>query len=81
VVRIHFGRSISKIILEIGNLEGCIGDNVDHKEVEEYVSEINRRLKERDIGATLILRKAVEWDKQADYRLIVREIKRRSSLP
>ena len=56
--------------------KGCIGDDVDYNYVRKCVDEVNRQLREKGIKAKLILQKAVEWDKRADYRLIVRQVKR-----
>ncbi len=66
---------MSKIMSEMGKLKGCIGDDVDHDYARKCVNEVNQQLREKGIKAKLILQKAVEWDKRADYRLIVRKIK------
>jgi len=58
---------MSEIMSEMGKLKGCIGDDVDYNYARKCVDEVNRQLIEKGTKVKLIIQKAVEWDKKADY--------------
>ena len=81
MVKIRLGKSLRNLDLNLfltlenagfhNVLEYISKNNVSLSKVEKFIKEINEILKKR--GLRIDIRKAVSWDKKADYRLILRK--------
>jgi hypothetical protein len=72
MARIHFGtRDIPEIMFELEKFGNCVGEDVDYTYTKTCIDKINQKWKERGKDTRIELRMACEWDKTADYRIVV----------